>query len=132
MTPKKLSRLQQQISEVNILASMEEQPFNTPITSMPGTPQTSGRNMHEDRKLIDNLVDKETTEKAEIEKVDKIIDEEIEYINNTIKKQMTKRSSFPLEEQEKMAEDMIDDLVLSEQVNIKPSLKQSTIHSSQK
>lgn len=86
--------------------------------------------MHEDRKLIDNLVDKETTEKAEIEKVDKIIDEEIEYINNTIKKQMTKRSSFPLEEQEKMAEDMIDDLVLSEQVNIKPSLKQSTIHSS--
>lgn len=86
--------------------------------------------MHEDRKLIENLVDKETTEKAEIEKVDKIIDEEIEYINNTIKKQMTKRSSFPLEEQEKMAEDMIDDLVLSEQVNIKPSLKQSTIHSS--
>jgi len=65
-----------------------------------------------------------------MEKVDQIIDEEIEYINNTIKKQMTKRSSFPLEEQEKMADDMVDDLVMSEKINIQPSLKQSTIHSS--
>jgi len=65
-----------------------------------------------------------------MEKVDQIIDEEIKYINNTIKKQMTKRSSFPLEEQEKMADDMVDDLVMSEQINIQPSLKQSTIHSS--
>jgi hypothetical protein len=43
---------------------------------------------------------------------------------------MTKRSSFPLEEQEKIADDMIDDLVMSEQVNIQPSMKQSTINSS--
>jgi hypothetical protein len=45
---------------------------------------------------------------------------------------MTKRSSFPLEEQEKIADDLVDDLVMSEQINIQPSVKQSTIKSNTK
>ena len=101
MSPNSISRLESKISEVNILASMEEMPFNTPMTSRPASPKTADNHGFEEEKK------EKTKDKVEMEKIDELIDEEIAYINSNIKRQMTKRSSFPAEELEKIQEEMI-------------------------